>query len=144
MSIAAGDRITADRLNNLKTSTYYAVGSGTVAASSTNADVTDATVTFTTLTANATYRAWCVWDYLASGTPAAVSTARLNVDGANQTPLATFQATGATERDTVAQNYSDTLASAGSHTLKLVATTSTNVTVQGSNSSIMVAIEEVA
>lgn len=143
MAYAAGNRITAARTNNLQTRVFYAIGSGTVAASQTNVDVTDATVTFTTLTDNATYAAFCVWDYNAAGTPAATSTARLAIDGASQSPLATFNATGATERNTVAQNYSGTVASAGSHTFKLIATTSTNTTVQGVNCSILVLIEEV-
>lgn len=143
MAYASGDRMTATRTNNLQTKVYYAIGSGTIAASQTNADVTDATVTFDTTTNNATYAAFCVWDYNASGTPAATSTARLVVDTVSQSPLATFNATGATERNTVAQNYSDVLPTAGSHTLKLIATTSTNTTVQGVNCSILVLVEEV-
>lgn len=143
MSYAAGDRITATRLNNLQSAVYGAIGSGTVAASQTNADVTDATVTFDTQTDGAQYIAWCVWDYNASGAPAATSTARLVIDGASQSPLATFNASGATERNTVSQVYQGTIASAGSHTFKLIATTSTNTTVLGVNSSITVQIMEV-
>lgn len=143
MAILSGQRITASTLNRLQTKTYGAVGSGTVAASSTNADVTDATVTFSTETANAQYKAICVWDYNAAGAPAATSTARLSIDGVSQSPLATFNATGATERNTVTQVYEGNLASTGSHTFKLIASTSTNVTVLGVNSSITVDITEV-
>lgn len=142
MSFAAGDRITAARLNNLQTRVFYAFASGSVPASQTNADIPDATVTFTTLTDNAVFTAFTVFDFNATGTPAGTSTARLNVDGLNMNPLATFNATGATERGTVAQNYSSTLGTAGSHTLKLIGTTSTNTQIQA-NSSILVLVEEV-
>lgn len=144
MALVSGNRATADRVNNLQTKIYYAIGSGTIAASQTNAAVTSATVTFETLTDNATYAAFCIWDYNAAGLPAATSTARMVADGVNQSPLATFNATGGTERGTVAQNYSDTLPTAGNHTLHLIATTSTNTTVLGVNCSILVIVEEVA
>lgn len=144
MALVSGNRATGDRINNLQSKIYYAIGSGTIAASQTNADVTSATVTFETLTDNATYAAFCVWDFNVTGTPAASSTARLDVDGVDQSPLATFNGTANNERGTVAQNYSDVLPTAGSHTLKLQATTSTNTTVQGVNCSILVIVEEVA
>lgn len=143
MAYASGDRMTATRTNNLQTKIYYAIGSGTIAASQTNADVTDATVTFDTTTNNATYAAFCVWDFNVTGTPAAASTARLDTDGVDQSPLATFNGTANNERGTVAQNYSDVLPTAGSHTLKLQATTSTVTTVLGVNCSILVLVEEV-
>lgn len=145
MAFASGDRITASRMNNLQTRVFYAIGSGTIAASQTNADVTDATVTFTTLTDNATYMAFCVWDYDSTGTPGGDGTARLNVDAVNQNPLATFGGINSSQdRGTVAQNYSGTLTTAGSHTLKLVASTNTNMQVLGVNCSILVLVEEVA
>lgn len=144
MALVSGNRATGDRINNLQSKIYYAIGSGTIAASQTNADVTSATVTFETLTDNATYAAFCVWDFDASGVPGGASTARLDADGVDQSPLATFDGTAANERGTVAQNYSDTLPTAGNHTLKLQATTNTNTTVQGVNCSILVIVEEVA
>lgn len=143
MPFLAGEIVEAERLNMLQPSTYHAIGSGTIAASQTNATVTDATVTFDTLTANAKYKAVCVWDYNAAGTPAATSTARMRVDGATQSPLATFNATGATERNTVTQTYHGTLTTPGSHTLDLIATTSTNTSVLGVNCSILVTVSEV-
>lgn len=144
MAYAAGDRITATRTNNLQSKTYYASGSGTISASQTNAAVTDATVTFTTLTDGASYSAFCVWDYDATGTPGGDGTARLQIDAVNQNPLATFGGTsGAQSRATISQNYGGTIATAGSHTFALVASTNTNMQVLGVNCSILVIIEEV-
>lgn len=143
MSFQAGEVATAARLNYLQTQVYYAIGSGTVAASQTNADVTDATVTFTTSTANARYAAFCVWDFDNPGAPGGDGTARLSIDAVNQSPLATWGSSSG-GRGTVSQNYSGTLSSTGSHTFKLVATTNTNMQVLGVNCSIMVMIMEVA
>lgn len=144
MAISAGEKITAARLNRLRTTTYGAIGSGTVAASQTNADVPSATVTITTETDGAQYKAIGVWDFNASGVPAAASTARLAINGTAQSPLATFLGDAANDRGTTPQVYQGTLGTAGSYTFKLIATTSTNTTVQGTNSSITVDITEVA
>lgn len=144
MAYAAGDRQTASRTNNLQSRVFYAIGSGTILASQTDADVTDATVTFTTLTDNATYYAFGVWDFNATGgVPGASSTGRLVIDGATQSPLATFRGDAANDRGTCPQNYSGTLTSAGSHTLKLQGTTATNTNILGTNCSILVIVEEV-
>ncbi|MFI1701947.1 hypothetical protein ACH419_39205 [Streptomyces bobili] len=143
MAFLAGEMLTAGRANRQSTKTYPAIGSGTIPASSTNVDVTGATVTFTTETAGATYRAYCVWDFNALGASAASSTGRLVVDGVNQLPLVVFRQDAAADRGTQSQNYTGTLGAAGSHTLKLIASTSTNTECLGSNTSIIVEITEV-
>lgn len=142
MAILAGQRVTAGQLNRIQPKSYGAVGSGSIAASQTNADVTDATVTFEAETL-ATYTAWCVWDYNVTGATAATGTARLAIDGVNQSPLATFNGTANNQRGTITQEYHGVLAATGSHTFKLVASTSTNMAVIGTNSSIVVEIKEV-
>ena len=144
MVFLAGERLTAARLNRLQSVVYGAIGSGTVAASQTNADVTDATVTFTTTTANAQYKVWAVWDFNATGVPGGSSTARLAINGAGQNPLGTFRCSATSERGTVTQAYEGNLATAGTYTFKLIVTTNTNTTVIGSNSSITVDVQEVA
>lgn len=142
MAFATGNRITAARLNRLQPATYFAVGSGTVAGGSTNADVPDATITLATATA-AVYTVQAVWDVDLSGATTALWLGRLSVDGALQTPLATYAGEVSTDRATVPQLYRGTFAAAGSHTLKLVTTTAANQTVQGLNTSILVTIYEV-
>ena len=143
MAFLAGEMLTAARANRQQSRTYSAIGSGTIPASSTNVDVTGATVTFTTETAGASFKAWCVWDFNSLGASAASSTGRLVVDGVNQLPLVVFRGDAAADRGTQAQNYVGTLGAAGSHTLKLITSTSTNTECLGSNTSITVEIAEV-
>lgn len=144
MAFLPGERITAARLNRLQPVVYGAIGSGTVAASQTNADVTSATVTLTTQAANAQYKAWCVWDFNATGVPDASSTGRMAIDGVGQSPLATFRGDASNERGTVTAVYEGNLTAVSSYTFKLIATTAANVTVQGVNCSVTVEITEVA
>lgn len=145
MAILAGERLTAGRVNRLQPRTYpIAIGTGTVPASSTNADVPGATITLTTETAGATFKVWAVFDFNSLGASAASSTGRLVVDGVNQLPLVVFRGDAAADRGTQAQNYTGTLAAAGSHTFKLIASTSTNTECLGSNTSLVVEITEVA
>lgn len=144
MAFLAGERITATRLNRLQPVVYGAIGTSTVAASSTNTDVPSATVSVTNSTVNAVYKAWCVWDFNATGIPGASSTGRMAIDGVGQSPLATFRGDAANERGTVIAVYEGVLTTAATRTFKIIATTSTNVEVQGVNSSITVEITEVA
>lgn len=144
MAFSPGDDVDAERLNRLQIRPYYAVGTAALVGAASNADVPGATVTFTTETANATYLAFCVWDVDISGATTATGTARLAVDGSAVSPLATFGQEVATDRLTVSQNYSGSLGSAGSHTLKLVASPAASQTIQGVNSSILVIVVEVA
>ncbi|MEV6079655.1 hypothetical protein AB0L80_31770 [Streptomyces sp. NPDC052069] len=143
MPILAGQVVTAAQLNRLQPKGYHAIGSGTVVGAVTNGDVPDATVTFTTETAGATYKAWAVWDVDIGPSPTTgTGTARISVDGTVVSPLATFGQEVPTDRLTVSQNYSGVLAAAGSHTLKLVASPAANQTIQGANSTITVIITE--
>lgn len=143
MAFQAGERMTAARLNRLQPKTYSAVGSGTLTGAQSNADVTDATITLTTEVANATYKAWCVWDCITTNTASGTLLARMSLDGSALTPLATFNGPDSGERGTIGQHYSGTLTASGSHTFKLIASPNANQQVQGTNSSIMVEITEV-
>lgn len=144
MAFLSGERITSTRLNRLQPTVYGAIGSGTVAASSTNADVTSATVSITNETANAQYKVWCVWDFNTTGIPGGSSTARLDIDGVGQSPLATFRGDAANERGTVTQVYEGNLGTVATRTFKLIVTTATNTECLGTNCSITVEITEVA
>ncbi len=139
----SGEMLVAQRLNRLQPKTYYAIGSGTVVGAASGADVPSATVTFTTETTGATYEAYCVWDIDLTGATTATGTARLAVDGVQQSPLAVYGQEVTTDRLTVAQNYSGSLGAAGSHTLKLVASPAASQTIQGVNCSILVKVTEV-
>lgn len=143
MVYLAGEMLTAGRTARQQTKTYSAIGTTTIPASSTNVDVPSATVTFTTEVAGASFRAYCVWDFNSLGAAAASSTGRLVADGVNQLPLAVFRGDAAADRGTTPQNYTGTLSAAGSHTLKLIVSTSTNTECLGTNCSIVVEINEV-
>lgn len=120
MAIAAGERITAARLNRLQPVDYHAVASASLTRTTTAyADITGATVTFTTTTANASYRVIAVFD-CAVGTSSATTdmNGRIDVDGVAGTGLAKHQMDNL-DRDSVTLTEKGTLASAGSHTIKL-------------------------
>lgn len=144
MAIAAGEIVTASRLNRMQTRMYHAIGSGTVAAGSTNVDVPSATVTLVTEANNATYQVTATWDFDLSGATTNAGSGRLVVDGVGQSPSPTFAAEVVTDRSTVSATYNGTLATAGSHTLKLQASTpATNMIVQGTGCTIAILINEV-
>lgn len=143
MPILAGQTVTETIFNRLRPKKYYAVGSGTLTGPLTNSDVTGATITVTTETAGAEYAVWCVWDLNNNGAPGGSANGRMALDGVPQTPLATFHDADAVGRGTSPQNYGGTLATAGSHTFKLVASPNSGQQVQGVNCSIMVEIAEV-
>lgn len=121
MALLAGQILTVGMLDALQTRTYRAVASASLSGPATDADVPGASVSFTTLRPNAIAVAVCVWDYDLNAGTTATGSGRLSVDSALQAEYAVFGAQVATDRSTVTQVYRVTLASAGSHTLKLVA-----------------------
>jgi hypothetical protein len=138
----AGDVVSAQRLNRLQPRPYGAVASALVPAGSTAADVPGASVTFDTEVAGAVYQAVAVFDVDPTAATTALVNGRLAVDGVAVSPLALFAAEVGTDRITVTQIYQGTLGAAGSHTLKLIATTNANQTIQ-TNTSLTFTITEV-
>lgn len=126
MGFLAGERVTAARLNRLQPKTFIARASADLTGVVTDTDVTGATITLTTETNNAVYVA--IAPAIADWNGAAGSTnfvrCKLSVDGAIQSAeTQAEQAAGAAgDRIPGAQVWRGTLATAGSHTLKLVAT----------------------
>ena len=122
--------------------TFAAACSGNVALTTTEVDITGATVTFSTVKANAKYLVIASF-YMSSvvgGT--AVAAGKLNVDGSNQPAFANYTGVSTNERANVAQSWSGTLAAAGSHTLKLrgVLSAGTGVTVNATHTTINVLV----
>lgn len=146
MSFLAGETITAARLNRLQAKTYRAVCSVALSGPATSADVPGATITLTTEANNAIYVASCIYDYrIGSGTPTTLGSGNLSVDGVLGTEFSMFRDGGGSLNTsmTVAQTYRGTLGTAGSHTLKLVASPASGHQVN-IYSSITVTIYEVA
>lgn len=133
MAIQAGETVTAAKLNHLKPTPYRAAATSTLTGPQTNADVPGATVTFDTETDNAVYVVEAVFDYRnnATGTSSQGS-GNIYVDGAIQSEYAIFRDGGGSANTsmTVSQVYKGTLATAGSHTIKLVASPVTNQVIQ--------------
>lgn len=86
----------------------------------TEVDITGATVTFSTTKANAQFL--CIGSFYFSMVAAnnGVALGKLNVDGTNASGFVNFTGLFSTpERHNLAQSWTGTLAAAGSHTLKL-------------------------
>lgn len=121
---AAGDRVTASKLSTTRLS---AAASALLVVTTTPTDVTDLTITITTTRANVDVQAHGVLDAEALNTTPGVVVGQLLVDGNAQTAQILWKAgangnaanTGA--RVTVGQNWTFTLATAGSHTIKIQA-----------------------
>lgn len=125
MPLSSGQVVTADDLNHLKPATYGARATADLVGVVVDTDVTGATVTFTTETDNAVYVANGSFgtDYNGPAAAGLFIRGKLSVDGVIQTGEAqTEQAGGNTgDRLTPSQVWRGTLATAGSHTIKLVA-----------------------
>lgn len=145
MTIASGQVVTAEDLNNLKSHTHTATQTADVSGSVTDADLTGCTMNITTRTDNAKYfaTAFCDMDHSASvSTPATVS---LVVDGVDQSGEAVYQqgTASANDRMTPGGVWEGTIATAGVHTFKLTATIPANITCHQTNTKLQVTIEEV-
>lgn len=131
MGFLAGDLLTAQRINRLRPTPYFKAATSTLGASSgSNADVPGATITFTTETDLAVVECWWVVDNDLSGATTTTASSRILLD--NVTPSDTFAMYGAevtTDRSTVAQMHSYTVPTAGSHTIKVQATTPANLVI---------------
>lgn len=83
-------------------------------------DVTGATVTFNTVRPNAKYMCFGSFYFSAIAASSGVASGKLSVDGVVQSAKANFTGTNTVpDRTNSSQNWSGTLASIGSHTLKL-------------------------
>lgn len=128
MGFLAGEDITAGRLNRLQPTTYWAQASGTVAASQTNVDVPGATLSITTQTANAQLEIVWFADFDMTGAGTATGSVRPFVGATGAPAFAVFGAEVTTDRGTPGNTWVTTVAAASTFTVKLVATTTANQT----------------
>jgi hypothetical protein len=146
MTLGAGAIVTVDELLRLQPTTYHAIASSDLVGSVTTTDITGATLTFDTETANAVYVAEAVFDFdtTTPGTTT-IGVGFLNVDGSNQTSQSLFQVGAATANDRTSstQRWRGTLATAGSHTLKLQGTVPANMEINATHTVLTVTIYEV-
>jgi len=120
MPFAAGEIITAGRLNRLQPVTYEASATADLTLSTTETDIVGATVTLTTQTAGAVFVVEGTFDFsAATGAAGVIMVGRLSVDGSTDIEEAHADGSTTGARVTANQEWRGTLATAGDHTLKL-------------------------
>jgi hypothetical protein len=131
MSFLAGDLLTAQRLNRLAPKTYHVKSSGTLPASSSGVDIPGATYTFTTETDGATVDVFFFVDFDNTASPGtSVGSVRALLDGATGGTLFGIYGANITDgRSTIGNQDQFIVPTAGSHTIKLTATTPVAMTV---------------
>lgn len=147
MAFLAGERITAARLNRLRSQDYWALCTSALTRTDTTyADITGATVTFTTEAVNAEYNVVATYD-CAVGTSSASTRmlGRIMTDGVAESVFGIHEMDNL-DRDSVVCTTKGTLTTSGSHTIKLQGALSAAV---GSGTfqtftSILVTVTEVA
>ncbi|WOI58598.1 hypothetical protein [Streptomyces fradiae] len=118
--VYAGQIITANMWNRLQPVDYFAQATNLLTRTdATFADIPGATVTFTTTAANASYKVIGVFDCAVGAVGASTRMlGRIVTDGVAESGFAIHEMDD-TDRDTVTTTAKGTLASAGSHTIKL-------------------------
>jgi len=144
MDYLAGERITAARINRLKPAVYDATGSGNIALSTTEADVTSASVTLTTETSGAYYVVQGVFAFDITSATTSFATGVLQLDGSSVLGNARWSGEVTTDFGTDTQIWRGAVGTAGSHTFKLRASMSagTGIQVLGAFTKILVTIYE--
>jgi hypothetical protein len=128
MAFAPGQFITAQRLNRLQPKIDQAICSAAVTGTATNTDITGTNIAFDTETDGAQLRA--SWTVDARNTAGGGGT-QIAVHAYLDTSIlsddfALFQGSAASERGGVSASWDTTVTTAGSHSIKLRVTQSTN------------------
>lgn len=138
---AASEKFTASKADeqiDLQRTTEYSLPmtANMSSLTGTDADCPGCTVTFTVDTVGATYTVFSVWDY----EPGSLFLGRIYVDGVVE-PAEAHQ--GASGRITCAMNAHGTFTTAGSHTIKLMASvTGASGTLYANHTNLLVQIRE--
>ena len=120
MPVYAGNIIYASDVNNVMGRQFEAPCTVATTVNAAAADVTGASITFTTTTANATVVAHFSADHIVSSASAGtISITFLSIDGVDDNARQGLLDMRTLTRVTVAQSYKFSLAAAGSHTIKL-------------------------
>lgn len=145
MPFLAGQTVKAGQLNRMQPVPYEATGSSNLALTTTEADVPGASITLSTGTANARYVVTGTFSFDITSANTALAEGILHVDGAQASGNARWSGEVTTDFGSATQQWSGTLASAGSHTLKLrsVMSSGTGIQVLGAFTRIIVTIYEV-
>lgn len=144
MAFLAGERITAARLNRLKPAVYSATGSSNLALTTTDTDISGATVTFTTDTDGATYSVIAVFSYDITSATTASTLGVCQLDGTPLSGQSRWSGEVGTDFGMAPQQWTGSVGTAGSHTFKLSASMSlgTGITVLAAFTKLIVTIQE--
>jgi hypothetical protein len=128
VAFAPGQFITAQRLNRLQPAVYWAAASGTTPVSSSGVDVAGTSIPITIQTDGAQVDiTWAISAY-ATAVTTGLASARA-VLGADSSPVySVAQFSAATEKTNSSNTWVTTVATAGSYTAKIVATTPAQIT----------------
>lgn len=149
MAILAGEIVSAGRLNRMQpvSRTVRATAPLVLSATATETDIPGCEIAYTTETDGATWSVIAVFDCVVTTTnTSTLMEGRLTVDGVLQLGRATHGMDTA-DRDSVAQFWDGTFATAGVHTLKLRGALTAAVgagSFQAANTVLGVEIKEVA
>lgn len=120
MSFSAGNKLTAAQLNSLVPVLYEGVCNVATTVTTTLADVTGATVTFSTNHDNAiALVTWTADHNITVAGAGVVAIAQMNYDGTDVNTRQALMSMDDVHRLTISQTDTITLATAGSHTIKM-------------------------
>lgn len=144
MAFLSGERITAARLNRLKPTIYTATGDTNLNLTTTPADISGASVTFTTETAGATYNVIAEFSYDIASANTAYTLGVCQLDGVDLSGQSRWSGEVGTDYGMSSQQWSGSVGSVGSHTIKLRASMSagTGTTVLAAFTKLTVIIQE--
>lgn len=143
MPILSGQVVTADDLNHLKPTPYLATSNADLAGAVTDTDIPNVTMTINTETDNAVYTAVGFVDFDNTSATTTVATAGLVVDGVTQPGLVIYQQGISSDQMSPGGVWQGTLAVAGPHTLKLIATLPALISTRNPHTKLAVTIHEV-
>lgn len=143
MAFLAGEDITAGRLNRLQTKKYPVYQTSSLVGAVTNTLVPGCTISITNETAGASWVCWWTLDFDLTSTTTTTGTGRARVDGVLATTFGAFGAEVGTDRASLGNFATGTLATVGPHTFELVATLPASMQL-ATQSALLIEITEVA
>jgi hypothetical protein len=130
MVYLAGERITAARINRLKPAVYNAVGSSNLALSTTETDITGASITLTTETAGAYYVVQATFSFDITSATTSFASGVCQLDGSSLTGNARWSGEVTTDFGEASFTWRGAVGTAGSHTFKLRGSMSSGTGIQ--------------
>ncbi|MFG3090691.1 hypothetical protein ACGGAI_24005 [Streptomyces antibioticus] len=126
----SGEMLTAQRLNRLQPDSYNAVGTSNLALSTSEADITGASVTLTTETPGAYYVVTATFAFDITSATTAFASGICQLDGASLIGNARWSGEVTTDFGEASFQWRGAVGAAGSHTFKLRGSMSSGTGIQ--------------